>query len=189
MKKEKWNLFQRLGLLLILMGAGLLVFSGLRGWRTGAVTEQIESRLPDRITGYSGIYADPAMPVLQIQGRDFCGLIDFPAYGRKLPVSGSWEPGKLSVCPSRFWGSAYDGSLVIGGSELKGQFDFFDRIDMGDMITVTDMTGAEFDYQVVWVERSSEADPQWLLSPEYDLTLFAREAFSLNYISVRCILS
>ena len=91
--------------------------------------------------------------------------------------------------PCRFWGSVYDSSLVIGGADQQGQFDFCDQIDIGNAVIITDMTGAAFSYTVACVERAARADADWLLSEDYDLTIFAKDAFSLEYLAVRCRLS
>lgn len=174
------------GILLILASAGLLLFSTVQGRQAQKILEQIRQRLPQRITGYEGIYTDTDMPVLSLEGTDYVGILDLPGYGVQLPVGSVWETGKLTTHPCRFWGSAYDGTLVIGGSGDKGQLDFCGKVNQGDRIRFTDMTGAEFDYQVTWVDRSKSAEGSWLMKEQYDLTLFARDPYSLQYIAVRC---
>jgi len=193
MQKKNFSYLQILGIGLILCSAGLLLFQHFRAHSAvksaKAVVSQIEALLPVRSTGVPGIYADPAMPVLELDGEDFSGLLDVPAFGVTLPVGSIWDTGKLGFYPCRFWGSANDNSLVIGGTDQQGQFDFCDKIDLGAIITVTDMTGAEFTYSVSQVDRAKHADTGWLCSEDHDLTLFARANFSLEYIAVRCSLS
>ena len=87
---------------------------------------------------------------------------------------------------SRFAGSAYDGTLVIGGPDHPKQFGFCDQIDPGAAITLTDMTGGQLSYTVVRVDRREQADAGWLQDPEYDLTLFCRDTLSMTCIAVRC---
>lgn len=186
MKKITWKPLQILGILLVLAAAGVVLLGAVNSRRTKDIVLQLEQSLPQRFTGYEGIYTDAAMPVLQIGGEDFVGILDVPGFGVKLPVGGSWDSGKTGTWPCRFWGSAYDGSLVIGGSGQPGQLSFCEEIDMGDMLTFTDMTGAEFDYRVTWVERSESAQTQWLIQETCDLTVFARDPLSLEYIAVRC---
>jgi len=193
MQKKKIPFLHLLGICLILSGACLLLFLQLRAYMAEnfakAVVSQLEALLPERSMGVPEIYADSAMPVLDLDGKDFSGLLDVPAFGITLPVGSVWDTGKLGFYPCRFWGSVNDNSLVIGGTDQKGQFDFCDIIDLGTIVTVTDMTGAEFTYSVSRVDRAKHADADWLCSEDYDLTLFARANFSLEYIAVRCSLS
>lgn len=184
--KTFWKWLPFVGVALILLSAVLMLSPVLQGRQAEHIAQQLEQRLPQRITGYEGIYADPDMPVLGLEGTDYVGLLDLPGYGVKLPVAAQWDSGKLTASPCRFWGSAYDGTLVIGGSADKGQFEFCSRVDLGDRIRFTDMTGTEFDYQVAWIDRSSDAQSDWLMKEEYDLTLFTREPYDLHYIAVRC---
>ena len=104
----------------------------------------------------------------------------------KLPIYSSWEDGSVAKYPCRFWGSAYDNSLIVGGSDRKGQFDFCSRLDLGDKIRITDMTGTEFSYEVVRIDRRKQADLQTFEEVDCDLTLFVRDSSTLNYIIVRC---
>lgn len=191
--KNKLNLLQTLGFLLMLLSLCLLLgreLLGVYSRRQAEMTaEQIEAILPERTDGSPEDYTNPDMPVFQLDGRDFSALIRIPAFGVLLPVCNDWETGPFLAYPRRFWGSVYDNSLVIGGSDRNGQFDFCKRLDIGDEITITDMVGAQFSYEVARIERHANADSQKLLEPSWDLTLFARDSSSLNYIFVRCLFS
>ena len=175
-----------LGAGMILASALLLLLTSIWGKQAQKIVREIEQYLPQRTTGYTGLYTEADMPVLELEGTDYVGLLDLPGYGAKLPVGSVWETGKLTLHPCRFWGSAYDGTLVIGGSGDKGQMDFCGKVNIGDHIRFTDMTGAEFAYRVTWVDRSDSAEAQWLMQESYDMTLFARDPYSLQYIAVRC---
>jgi sortase A len=175
-----------LGVILILTSVVLLLVPALRQKQTNRILTQLEQRIPQRTTGYEGIYADPAMPALELDGTDYVGVLDLPGYGIQLPVAGVWDTGKLGAHPCLFWGSAYDGTLVIGGNADKGQLDCCGKVNLGDRIRFTDMTGAQFDYAVAWVDRSDDAEASWLMKEENDLTIFTRDPYSLQYIAVRC---
>ena len=92
----------------------------------------------------------------------------------------------LCTYPCRFHGSVYDGTLVIGGYDQVGQFDFFDRINPGAHIYVTDMTGTEFEYHVVRIDRAKEINAEKLMNQNAGLTLFVRNRYSMEYLIVRC---
>lgn len=177
---------------LIVLSVGLLLFSRLyakNAQAAAAVTvSKIETLLPPATSGVPGEYSDPEMPALQVDGCDYIGLLRFPAYGVSLPIAGQWSDLRILSCPCRFYGSVYDSTMIIGGNDQQGQFDFFDRMDLGDKVVLTDMMGTEFTYTVERIDRAKSADYETLSSGEYPLTLFVRSAYSMKYIFVRCSL-
>ena len=185
---------------LLILGTCLIVFSlccvvvvQLRQY-DGAkncqeVAMEMNKLLPDRTPGVPGVYSDSVMPVLEINGADYVALLEIPSQGVVLPVADQWNSMGLSNSPARFSGSAYDKNLVIGGVDHPRQFGFCDEIGHDAVLNITDMTGAQFSYIVSRIDRSKHAQTQWLQNEEYDLTLFCRSAYSMEYIAVRCILA
>ncbi|MBE6707903.1 MAG: hypothetical protein E7578_01505 [Ruminococcaceae bacterium] len=178
------------GVLLVLVSLVLLV-----GWRITAntakdraedIVDSLEKLLPKRSTGITAEYSDMNMPVLELDGHDLVAIIEIPELKVSLPVGSVWESSGIASYPRRFTGTVYDGSLVIGGADQKGQFDFIGKTDIGMSVVVTDMTGAEFSYTVSRVDRSASADAEVICSDDPGLTLFARDAYSMEYIIVRC---
>ena len=188
--KKLSNLFFLLGILLMAVSLSLLLFTQFRASRSEAVcavtVRKIEDLMPQRTAGLSGGYSNPEMPVLQIDGQDYVCLLEVPGYGITLPVANQWDRGDVFSHPCRFFGSAYDDSLIIGGADQPGQLDFMSRLDLGDSIRITDMTGAEFRYEVSRIDRASSADYDVLASQAYTLTLFVRSSHFHEYILVRC---
>ena len=189
----KMNLLQKLGLALVLASCALLLISeGVAAWNRRAlveITQQIRSGLPQRTEGDPESYSSTAMPVRQIRGRDFVALVEFPAYGVSLPVENQWDPANAAAHPCRFWGSAYDNSLIVGGVDRKGQLEICGQLDLGDKVLVTDMAGAQFSYEVVHIDRRSQVDEATMAEMDCDLILFARNSTVGNYILVRCRLA
>ena len=175
-------------LILISMGTALTVnlFAAWEGENAAEVAAQIRQILPSGNAGVEGAYTDPKMPVLQFEGTDYVCLLEIPALDRCLPVRNDWNGENLSGGPCRFWGSAYDGTLILGGSSQTGQFDFCSQLDIDDRITVTDMEGTVFSYRVERIDRAKTAAYERLSDPSYSLILFVEEAFSTGYIIVRC---
>lgn len=190
MKKHKFPILLTLGAVLILIGLALVVVFQIRV-HTGSAERQevlakMEVLLPDRSAGVPGAYPNANMPVLEIDGVDYAAMLEIPSLNVTLPVADKWNSDKLLKSPARFYGSAYGHSLVIGGADTAQQFSFCDKIQNGTLVTVTDMTGAQFSYTVVGVDRSASAESQWLIRQEYDLTLFCRDTYATEYIAVRC---
>lgn len=190
---------KRSGKVIFILGCLLIAFSMVllfllqvqakRAKRTNIEIVQImETILSDRREGVKNPEWETEMPILELQGEDFIALLEIPSYGLKLPVCDIWDKGKVMSYPCRFRGNAYDGSLVVGGYDQPGQFDFFERIQNGTQVTVTDMTGTTFSYVVELVERSSSAQAEILNDEEADLTLFVRDAQLLEYILLRCVM-
>ena len=182
--------FRILGCVLILCGLALVLATGYLNRKARQDAPRIAARIhaivPTTTTGSVDNYTDMDMPALQIEGRDYVALIRIPAYGVELPVGSSWDTKQIWSHPCRFWGTVYNGSLVVGGVDQPGQLDFLDRIDLGCQILVTDMTGGEFSYLVERIELRKQADAETLLDETADLTLFVRDTYSLEYLIVRC---
>lgn len=186
--------------LLLILGTCLIVFSlcfvvavqfqlhaGAKNCQE--VVIEMNKLLLDRIPGILGEYSDSIMPVLEINGADYVALLEIPSQGIALPVSDRWNSMELSNSPARFSGSVYDKSLIIGGVDDPRQFGFCDEIEHDAVLNITDMTGVQFSYIVSRIDRAKYAQTQWLQDEEYDLTLFCRSTYSMEYIAVRCILA
>ena len=148
--------------------------------------EQISALLPEKTPGIAEVYSDAQMPVMEIDGVDYVGLLEVPAFGICAAIADEWNGKSLFPAVGRAWGSAYDGSLVIGGSDYPGQLAFCAEVELGTQITVTDMTGARFSYTVSRVDRAKSAEAQWLANGDFALTLFCRNTYAMEYIAVRC---
>ena len=186
--RTKPNLLQILGLTLVLISAIVLMgseFLAIRNQKAAhSLAERLQGAIPAVSEGDPQNYSNPAMPVLQLEGEDYSGLIQVPAFGVCLPLGSDWDSRTVSRYPCRFSGSVYDNSLIVGGS--KDQFDFCSRIDLGDHVTVTDMTGARFSYEVVRIDRRAHAEATVLQEGNFHLTLFAPDEATGNYIILRC---
>lgn len=174
------------GLLLLAMSLGALLLLQLADRKAAhsaqALLQQLDRLLPPSSPGVPETYRVPEMPALEVAGQNIVAILEIPAFGLRLPVLQSWEQGSAHGLPRRFSGSAYDGSLIIGGSAAL--LACFAQIPNGTEVTVTDMRGAVFTYTVTRIGRSTSADPETLCGST--LTLFTRPKTSLEYILLRC---
>jgi len=190
MKKRRFPLPAIVGISLIVIGLGLVITLQIR-MHIGTVQRQeilasMEELWPDRSAGIPGTDLGSHMPVLEIEGEDYVAMLQIPALNVTLPVADTWDNGKLYRSPARFYGSAYDNTLVVGGADDSRQFSFCDKIDNGTVITITDMIGTQFSYAVSRVDRARKAESQWLMDTDHDLTLFCWDYLSMEYVAVRC---
>ena len=187
---KKFKPLQIVGFGLILCGLVALLGNFLLGqWsqeENKKVLAQMQTILPPATPGATDQYSSMEMPSLQLCGNDYVALLEAPKYGAKLPVRSHWDALAAGNCPSRFYGTVYDGSLIIGGSGREGHLDFLGWIQNGDTLLVTDMTGAQFAYRVTKIFRASSAQQELLMDKSADLTLFAWNNMGLEYIIVRC---
>ena len=177
------------GMILILLSLGLVLGSRLIETRaqqaSAAVASRMEELLAVRTSGTPGVGTGPAMPALELDGRDYAAFLEVPGLGVALPVCDSWEDRTWVGNPCRYWGSCYDGSLIIGGGRM-GQMEFCARLDLGDRVTVTDLQGRMFTYTVSSILRAEKLTFRRLREGEKPLTMFARDGSSGRYIIVGC---
>lgn len=124
------------------------------------------------------------MASLSVDGIDFAGLLEMPAFGTSLPVCAHW--GSIRRYPCRLSGSIYDGTMQIGATTQPGQYDFYREISPGDLVYFTDMEGSRFSYTVTDIRYERHADQAALQQKEADLTLFIQNIYGFEYILVFC---
>ena len=187
--KSKWVII--CGILLLVCSFALMLFSLISADNAQKESEKIVARLkevlPPKTVGVTDSYSSMQMPALKINGENIIGLLEITALDVALPIGSSWDKKTLNGFPQRFSGTVYDNSLIVGGYDSEGQFDCLKKLDIDSVITVTDMTGAQFKYTVERIERKSSAEADILNGESSSLTLFVRDTYSLDYIIVRCI--
>ena len=189
-KKKRTLLIMVSGILLIAASAAVILFSYTAQNKAEEEAKQavtaIFDLIPEVYTGAPDGRQNTEMPVMELGGEDFAGIVEVPLYNRVLPLGSAWGKYRVTKHPCIYTGSMYDGSLVIGGSENPGQFDFMKQITGGDLITVTDMTGMRYSYLVSDVQKTKDVSYENLTSLDADLVLFARENYGTGYTLVLC---
>ena len=187
---KKARVLRLAGLMLVLCSLMILAFGLIHNHITQKKNQQLATRiqalLPPRLPGTQETLTDMAMPVLPLDGADYIALLEVPSFGVALPIRSHWDTWSSQSCPSRFSGTVYNGTLVIGGSGKAGHLDFLGRIELGDTVKVTAMDGTVFSYRVTQIRRAQHASQELLMDESAQLTLFARNPNSLEYIIVRC---
>ena len=188
--RKKFSLLQGLGVLILVLGLGILLMQQIRirqGIREDRENlERILDMLPEGESGIMSDYSDSEMPILQVGGKDYVCILEIPGLGVRLPVQNQWQSDGISVRSSRFWGSIYDGTLILGGEPCEGQFDFCTQVEVGTQVLLTDMQGTEFQLKVAKIDRSLSAAYEKLADEAYPLSLFVREKYDNRYVIVRC---
>jgi hypothetical protein len=124
------------------------------------------------------------MSVLSVDGIDFVGLLELPRYESVLPVCADW--GKTSRYPCHFTGSIYDGTMQLGATTQKGQYDFYRELSVGDTIHYTDVEGNRYTFTITSLCSEKHADQAALQRKEAALTLFIKNIYSFEYLVAFC---
>ena len=179
----------------LLLGIALIVTAaGVLGWwiyevhvsnqRATSYVDTIRSLTPEPQGAVLESQKDRSMAVLSVDGTDFIGLLEFPAFDSVLPVCGNWQ--RTSKYPCRFNGSVYDGTLQVGGTSQKGQYEFYRDISVGDEVFFTDMRGNCYSYIVRSIDHAEHVNQTTLEGEQSDLTLFIKNIYGFDYILVFC---
>ncbi len=193
MKKRKFRLSDALTVIGIALVAISVVAATVSAFvqrsaskRAAAIASELRAIIPEAQNAFPDERINTAMPITEIGGKDFIGVIEIPAYGTCLPIRADWNPLRVFSYPCRLTGSTWGGDLIIGGSDAEGQFDFMKFITGGDGIYVTDSAGNRFSYRVTDIIRTDNVSPENLLTDENDLVIFAKNTYSFGYTVVRC---
>lgn len=187
-KKRIPKIFVLLGVCLLAFGVVTLIV-----WQCGIrlsieksdyYIQTLQNLIPEERGSVPEEKKDNTMPCLSLDGTDFVGIVSFPQYGSRLPVCAKF--GNLTKYPCRFEGSLYDGTMKIGATSQKGQYDFYREITVGDIVTFTDVEGNLFTYSVRSLRYAKHADQASLNREEAFLTLFIKNIYGFEYLIVSC---
>lgn len=132
---------------------------------TAALLEEVE--IPDYL-----LNPDMEMPVENIDGIDYIGVLRIPTLELELPIISEWSYQKLKIAPCRYSGSAYQDDLIIAAHNYNSHFGNLKNLREGNTATFTDMDGNVFTYEMVELEILQPTDIEGMESGEWDLTLF-----------------
>lgn len=126
------------------------------------------------------------MPKAKVQEISYIGYIRIPALNLQLPLIHQTTKAYLKKAPCRLYGSAYLDNLVIGAHNYVRHFRNIGKLSYGDRITVTDLDGNTFLYEVATVEILKPNQGIALCSGEWPLTLYTCTLGGRTRIVVRC---
>ncbi len=179
-----------IGIALILSAVGLFAYSKISSdiakENAKEIVSDLISLMPAIKDGAPDDRTNTSMPILQIDGEDFVGILEIHDYSAKLPIYNKWDASRVTKYPCRYLGSVHDEVLVIGGSDNDGQFDFVKTISNGDNVYVTDTTGTRYRYTVCDINRTKDVSTENLTKTDARLVLFARNTYSLDYTVIFC---
>lgn len=135
------------------------------------------------------LFPDKEMPVIEVNGIWYIGILEIPVLDMKLPVTEEWSYENLRESLCCYSGSLYQDDLVIAGHNYRRFFRSLNHLAPGTEIRFTDVEGNVFFYQAVWTEvlESNEGKEMTRASDDWDLTLFTCTYGGKQRIAVRCV--
>ena len=126
------------------------------------------------------------MPVQNINGNDYIGVLSMPTIDIELPVMNEWSYPKLKVAPCRYCGTAYLENFVICAHNYDRHFGRINTLHQGDKIIFTDMAENVFEYEVSSIEILRPYQVSEMKNSGFDLTLFTCTIGGATRVTVRC---
>lgn len=131
-------------------------------------------------------YPDIEMPVKQLDGKCYIGVLDVPDLGLSLPIMDSWSEKNSRIAPCRYKGSAYNNDLIIAGHNYNSHFGNLKNLAAGDLVVFTDMDGHRFEYEIVEMLVLDGTAIEEMIAGEWDLTLFTCTYGGQTRMTLRC---
>ncbi|MBE6709336.1 MAG: sortase [Ruminococcaceae bacterium] len=126
------------------------------------------------------------MPIVQIDGNRYIGIITIPAIGIELPVIADWDYELLNLAPCRHFGSSATDDLVIAGHNFVAHFANLRYLKEGDTVSFTDMNGEVIVYAVEKMEILDATAVDQVLNVDYDLILYTCTYEGTTRVTVFC---
>lgn len=200
MKNKKGTCLIFIGILFIAAALGITVYNILDEKRADAevltAAEQVRQEInsvsvpeeyadepvvPDYV-----LNPDADMPKVEIDGKEYIGILEIPSLGLTLPVLRQWSYAGLKKAPCCYAGSAYESGFVIAAHNYDGHFGRLKNLSEGDSIRFTDADGNVFEYYAASFESLGADAVEDMLTDEWDMTLFTCTTGGQSRFTVRC---
>ena len=192
---KKGNLLILIGIFLILAAMGLACYNLMDENNANEQSSEVLTQLSPEIVDVAEeetpdyqVFPDMEMPVKEIDGNDYIGVLKFSTFDMEMPVMSDWSYPKLKISPCRYSGSAYKNDMVICAHNYDCHFGVLKSMIPGENITFTDMDGNEFLYEVAEIEVLDPFATEEMTSGDWDLTLFTCTYGGQERVTVRCTL-
>ena len=194
-----------LGAVLILCAAGLLGYNRWDAARAEKASQEVLGELEQTMqktitehqqeneTAAPQPVLDPTqeMTTVEVEGRDYIGVLSIPAVERELPVMAQWSYAGLKIAPGRYSGTTYGDDLVICGHNYAMHFSPIKWLAIGSSVYFTDADGLRWSYEVESVETLRPTQIEEMTTDtetdNWDLTLFTCTSGGGSRYAVRCV--
>ena len=183
-----------LGIVCLLTAAGFVVYNQWEDQNAEKTSQALLADVQSIITEKPAAQPLPdvaekvpaKMPTVQVDGYDCIGILSVPAFELELPVLTDWSYKKLKKAPCHYYGSYYEKDFVIAAHNYKSHFGKLSKLQPGDTVIFTDVTGADHYYEVVLLETLPKNATQEMITSGFDLSLYTCTTGGGSRITVRC---
>lgn len=140
-----------------------------------------EREIPDYL-----LNPEKDMPVEEINGQKYIGVLKIPDLSLELPVISEWSYPALRTAPCRYKGSIYQNNMIIAAHNYSTHFGNLKNLKQGAEVSFTDVDGNVFYYEVVEIETLNPYAIEEMESGDWDLTLFTCTLGGQSRVTVRC---
>ena len=201
MNRKIGNTLILLGLLLLLGAGGLTAYNIWDGIRAERTSQHI---IQEMDIGQDLVEAldrepddDPEMPVIEVEGYYYIGILEIPSLQLTLPVMDRWDYTRLKISPCVYSGSYKTDDLVICAHNYARHFSPVKRIDIGADVYLITVDCRVYHYQVTnretlqpgavenMIENTNNTTDETVTN-EWDLTLFTCNTGGQTRCAVRC---
>lgn len=187
MAKKVGIIFVTVGTALILSALSLFLYNRYEDAQAG---QKAESLLVGVLSAMEDQKAQnelsPDLPVVELGGYEYVGVISIPALELKLPVMAEWDYNRLRIAPCRQFGSSRTDDLVIAAHNYKTHFGLLKELSPGDAVTFTDMANIVNDYAVVKTDVLKPNEVDAVQNSGYDLVLYTCTLGGATRVVVFC---
>ena len=201
MNRKIGNTLILLGLLLLLGAGGLTAYNIWDGIRAERASQHI---IQEMDIGQDLVEAldrepddDPEMPVIEVEGYYYIGILEIPSLQLTLPVMDRWDYTRLKISPCVYSGSYKTDDLVICAHNYARHFSPVKWIDIGADVYLITVDCRVYHYQVTNREtlqpgavenmiENTNNTTDGTVTNEWDLTLFTCNTGGQTRCAVRC---
>lgn len=191
MKRKRAVFLLSCGAICLIAALGLTGYNLYDEYRAESSAEtnvtQLKTVIQDKAPEEQPILPEPQvmMTALELDGRDYVGVLEIPSLELSLPIQDEWSDRLLKYSPCRYEGTIYDG-MIIAGHNYKSHFAKLKQLLPGDEVRFIDLDGNIWNYVVSGTEVIAGYDVERMKSGDWDLTLFTCTYGGENRYTLRC---
>lgn len=129
---------------------------------------------------------DTKMATVEVDGYDCIGILSVPVLDLELPVLTDWSYAKLKKAPCHYYGSYYEKDFVIAAHNYKSHFGRLSKLQAGDIVVFTDVSGTVHYYEVIILETLPKNATKEMITSGFDLSLYTCTLGGGSRVTVRC---
>jgi len=191
MKRKRAVFLLSCGAVCLIAALGLTGYNLYDEYRAESSAEtnvtQLKTVIQDKAPEEQPILPEPQvmMTALELDGRDYVGVLEIPSLELSLPIQDEWSDRLLKYSPCRYEGTIYDG-MIIAGHNYKSHFAKLKQLLPGDEVRFIDLDGNIWNYEIVVIDILEPYSVEEMTSGEFDLTLFTCTQGGSHRVTVRC---